>query len=200
MQTHNLFKVMGWIAALLLVIQTPAFAHTDASGITEGFISGFTHPLLGWDHIATMVAVGLWCALLGRPAVWILPVAFPLMMAIGGILGLLNVGIPAVEAGIAVSSIVLGLLIVLAIKTPIGVAVLLVGIFAIFHGHAHGTELPDTTNALSFSLGFVSATALLHAAGIVFGKVTHLPYGEVLVRISGGLITLVGVGFLTGTL
>lgn len=200
MQTQTLFKTVFWVTALLLTIQAPAFAHTDAAGVTGGFVSGFTHPLFGWDHVAAMVAVGLWGVFLGRPAIWILPVVFPLVMAFGGVLGLLNVPVPAIETGIAVSSIVLGLLIALAIKAPLWVAAVIVGAFAIFHGHAHGTELPGSANPLAYSAGFVISTGLLHLAGIAFGELARLPYGKIAVRVGGGLIALAGVGFLTGTL
>ena len=113
-----------------------------------------------------MLAVGLWGAFLGLPAIWILPVVFPLVMALGGVLGILGVPLPGIEIGIAVSAVVLGLMVALAAKPHIAVAAILVGAFAIFHGHAHGTELPDGANALAYALGFVIATGLLHLAGI----------------------------------
>lgn len=200
MQIQTLLKTIFWITTLLLATQAPAFAHADAAGVTGGFVSGFTHPLFGWDHVAAMFAVGLWGVFLGRPAIWILPVVFPLVMAFGGVLGLLNVPVPAIETGIAVSSIVLGLLIALAVKAPLWVAAVIVGAFAIFHGHAHGTELPGSANPLAYSVGFVISTGLLHLAGIAFGELARLPYGKIAVRVGGGLIALAGVGFLTGTL
>ena len=128
---------------------TPAFAHAPG-GFANGFLGGFAHPLLGPDHIVAMVAVGLWGAFLGRPAIWLLPITFPLMMAAGGVLGMLGVPIPAVEAGIASSAVVLGLMVALAARPPLWVAALLVGAFAIFHGHAHGRELPAGADAVAF--------------------------------------------------
>jgi urease accessory protein len=188
------------LAALLVLVSTAASAHADAADATGGFIAGFLHPLLGWDHVVAMVAVGLWGAFLGAPAIWVLPVVFPLVMALGGVLGVAGVPIPAVEAGIALSAIVLGAMVTLAARPPLAVAAVIVGAFAIFHGHAHGTELPTAANPLVFSLGFVLATGLLHAGGIAFGLLVRWPAGRWAVRGLGGLIALVGVAFLFGLL
>ena len=188
------------IALLFVATQSVAFAHSDAAGVAGGFMSGLSHPIGGLDHVAAMVAVGLWGFFLGRPAIWILPVVFPLVMAFGGVLGLAGVNVPAIETGIAVSSIVLGLLIALAIKAPLWVAAVIVGAFAIFHGHAHGTELPNAANPLAYSLGFVISTGLLHLAGIAFGELGRFSWGKYVVRVGGGLIALAGVGFLTGAI
>ena len=176
-----------------------ASAH-EATGIAGGFFSGFMHPVLGLDHVVAMVAVGLWGAFLGTPAIWILPVVFPLVMAMGGALGVLGVPIPAVETGIASSAVVLGIMVAMAARPPIWVAAVIVGVFAIFHGHAHGTELPSAANPLAYSLGFVISTGLLHIAGIAFGLLTRWPAGRVAVRAGGGLIALSGIGFLTGAI
>lgn len=185
------------IATILLTCTGFASAH-EGTGITGGFISGFTHPLLGWDHVVAMVAVGLWGAFLGKPAIWILPVVFPLVMAFGGALGVMGVPIPAVETGIAASAVVLGAMVAFAVRPPIWIAAVIVGAFAIFHGHAHGTELPNAANPLAYSLGFVIATGLLHLSGIAFGLVVRWPAGKLAVQAAGGIIALVGVGFLTG--
>ena len=158
------------------------------------------HPVLGLDHVVAMVAVGLWGAFLGAPAIWILPVVFPLVMAFGGALGVLGVPILAVETGIASSAVVLGIMVAMAARPPIWVAAVIVGVFAIFHGHAHGTELPSAANPLAYSLGFVISTGLLHIAGIAFGLLTRWPAGRVAVRAGGGLIALSGIGFLTGAI
>jgi urease accessory protein len=165
-----------------------------------GFLSGFLHPLLGPDHVAAMVAVGLWGAFLGAPAIWMLPIVFPLVMALGGALGVLGVPLPAVETGIAASAVILGLMVVLAARPPVWVAAVAVGLFAIFHGHAHGTELPAAANAITYSVGFVIATGLLHLCGIAFGLLLRWPTGKVAVRAGGAVIALAGVGFLTGLL
>jgi urease accessory protein len=185
------------ITLVLAITVGPTLAHTG-EGYGGGFISGFTHPILGWDHVAAMVAVGLWGAFLGAPAIWILPVVFPLVMALGAVAGIAGIPVPAIETGIALSSVVLGLMIVFAAKPPIWVAAVIVGAFAIFHGYAHGTELPSTANAFAFAVGFVVATGLLHLIGIAFGVLVRWPAGRVAVRSAGGLISLAGVAFLTG--
>ena len=187
------------VSLLLLVITSVAEAHTT-SGMSGGFVSGLLHPVLGWDHVVAMVAVGLWGAFLGNPAIWILPVVFPLVMAFGGALGVVGVPIPSVEVGIALSAIVLGGMVAFAVRPPIWVAAVIVGIFAIFHGHAHGTELPNSANPLAFSLGFVISTGLLHICGIAFGLLVRWPAGKYAVQAGGGVIALAGVGFLTGIL
>jgi urease accessory protein len=187
------------IAMMLLMFASVASAH-EGAGIAGGFSSGFMHPVLGWDHVIAMVAVGLWGAFLGNPAIWILPVVFPLVMAFGGALGVIGVPVPAVETGIAVSAIVLGAMVAFAVRPPIWVAAVIVGAFAIFHGHAHGTELPGAANPLAYSLGFVIATGLLHISGIAFGLMVHWPFGKIAVRAGGSVIALLGAGFLTGIL
>ncbi|MCA0871695.1 HupE/UreJ family protein [Seohaeicola saemankumensis] len=183
--------------ALLAVAADPALAHTG-EGYGGGFVAGFSHPILGWDHVAAMVAVGLWGAFLGAPAIWILPVVFPLVMALGAVAGILGIPIPGIETGIALSAVVLGLMIVFAVKPPIWVAAVIVGAFAIFHGYAHGTELPATVNAFAYAVGFVISTGLLHLLGIAFGLLVKWPAGRVAVRGVGGLISLAGVAFITG--
>ena len=188
------------VATLMLGATTVAMAHTNSGSFSGGFINGFTHPLLGPDHVVAMVAVGLWGVFLGKPAIWILPVVFPLVMALGGALGVAGIPVPAVETGIALSGLVLGLMVALAVKAPLWVAAILVGIFAIFHGHAHGTELPEATGPLAYSVGFVIATGLLHLFGIVFGELNRWPWGSIVVRTGGALIALAGLGFLTGML
>ena len=180
---------------LALVAPLMVHAHTETGSI-GGFISGFLHPLSGLDHIAAMVAVGIWGAYLGAPAMWLLPVIFPLVMALGGALGVLGVPLPGVEAGIALSGVMLGLMIVLAVRPPLWVAAALVGFFAIFHGHAHGTELPHAANAITYAVGFVIATGLLHLSGIAFGLLVRWRWGRVLVRTCGGAIAATGFAFL----
>jgi urease accessory protein len=184
-------------AVLTIFFASVAQAHTG-EGINTGFASGFWHPIYGWDHVVAMVAVGLWGAFLGAPSIWILPVVFPLVMAFGGLLGVLGVPLPMIETGIALSGVVLGLLIFFAVKAPIWVAAIVVGFFAIFHGHAHGTELPDAFSPYGYAVGFVIATGLLHAVGIVFGALTRSEIGRLAAQGAGGVIALVGAAFLFG--
>jgi urease accessory protein len=185
------------ISVLFIVAASQVAAHTG-EGINTGFASGFWHPIYGWDHVVAMVAVGLWGAFLGAPAIWILPVVFPLVMALGGALGVAGVPIPMIETGIALSGVVLGLLIAFAVKAPIWVAAVIVGIFAIFHGHAHGTELPEAFNPYGYAVGFVIGTGLLHLVGIGLGVLTRSEMGRYAVRGAGGVIALVGAAFLFG--
>ena len=156
------------------------------------------HPLTGLDHIAAMVAVGLWGAYLGAPAMWLLPVIFPMVMAFGGALGVLGVPLPGVEFCIALSAIMLGLAVALAARPPLWVASVMVGFFAIFHGHAHGTELPQAANPFTYAVGFVIATGLLHLSGISLGLLTRWPWGKAVVQAGGGVIALLGFCFLFG--
>jgi urease accessory protein len=190
--------IRTFMLAVILVLTAGVVNAHEGGGITGGFISGFTHPVNGWDHVIAMVAVGLWGAFLGAPAIWLLPVVFPLVMAFGGVLGVMGVPIPAVETGIAVSAIVLGGVVALAMRPPLWITVILVGLFAVFHGHAHGTELPNAAGPLAYSVGFVVATGLLHLSGIVFGLVVRWPLGKIAVQAGGGVIAMVGLGFLTG--
>lgn len=192
--------VMAVLAAVFIwLLAQPAWAH-GAHGVAGGFWSGVLHPVTGWDHVIAMVAVGLWGAFLGRPAIWVLPVVFPLVMALGGALGVLGVPLPHVETGIALSAVVLGLMVAAATRMPLLWAGLIVGIFAIFHGHAHGTELPEAANPLAYALGFVIATGCLHVLGILFGLLTRWQKGEFAVRTGGAAIAAGGLAFLTGWL
>jgi urease accessory protein len=185
------------LSFLALLLAGAAHAHTG-EGVQGGLISGFTHPLFGWDHVVAMVAVGLWGAFLGAPAIWLLPVVFPLVMAFGGAVGVIGLPLPAVEAGIALSGVILGLLVAFGARAPLWVAAIIVGVFAIFHGHAHGTELPAAANPYAYAVGFVVATGLLHLAGISFGTLADRPQGLLAVRAAGLVIAAVGVAFLIG--
>jgi urease accessory protein len=186
------------LAGLLLSGLAPAALGHAGHGFAGGFESGFLHPLLGGDHVAAMVAVGLWGAFLGAPALWLLPVVFPLVMALGGAAGVLGLPLPGVELAIAGSSIVLGLLVALAARPPLWLCASIVGAFAIFHGHAHGTELPEAAAPAAYAGGFVVATGLLHVAGILLGLLAHWPAGRTAVRVGGGVICAGGVAFLLG--
>lgn len=198
----RMMKRMIWAAAALMAVASTAEAHTGVGG-TAGFAHGFMHPLSGVDHILAMVAVGLFAARLGGKALWAVPAAFVSMMAFGGALGISGVGLPFVETGIAASVIVLGAIVALQVRLPVAMAIGLVGFFALFHGHAHGAEMPISASGMSYALGFMSATALLHAAGIGLGltlgrfashRVTRV------VQAAGALMAVAGVGLLNGYL
>lgn len=184
--------------ALLIALATPSMAHETHGYGRGGFLSGFLHPVLGWDHVVAMVAVGLWGAVLERPAIWLLPIVFPLAMAFSAALGVIGAPLPFVETGIAVSAVAIGLLIALFARPPLWFAAGVVGIFALFHGHAHGTELPDTANPFAYALGFVLSTGLLHAAGIVLGLLIAFSWGKTVIRGGGAAISLAGLGLLFG--
>ena len=183
------------LAVLLMLWAQDAFAHVQM-GEAAGFLIGLLHPISGLDHVLAMVAVGLWGAQLGAPAIWVLPVAFPLIMALGGMLGLMGVPLPGIEYGIAASALLLGAAVALEVRASLVVTALLVGVFAIFHGHAHGTELPPGQSALLYSMGFVIATGGLHAVGIGIGAVHRWTWGRYLLRAAGAVVAMGGVFFL----
>ena len=172
-----------------------AFAH-EAGGEAIGLVGGLKHPVSGLDHVLAMVAVGLWGAQLGAPAIWLLPVTFPMVMAFGGMLALLGVPLPGAEIGIAVSAIALGSVVMAEARPPLPVAAVLVGFFAVFHGHAHGAELPPGANGLLYSVGFVVATGALHATGIAVGLVHRWRAGAIALRVAGAAVAGAGVVFL----
>jgi len=185
-------------AALLLagvLLALPAWAHEQA-GQAAGFFTGMLHPVSGLDHVLAMIAVGLWGAQLGAPAIWLLPVTFPLVMAFGGFLGLLGVPLPGVEIGIALSAILLGTMVATQARPPLWLAATAVGFFAIFHGHAHGTELPAGESGLLYSIGFVVVTGCLHATGIAIGLIHRWQQGRVALRGAGAVVGAAGVFFL----
>ena len=183
------------LTMLALALPSAASAHI-VRGEAVGFFSGFEHPISGLDHIVAMVAVGLWGAQLGRPAIWLLPVTFPLVMAFGGFLGLIGVPLPGSEVAIALSGVCLGAAVLMELRPPLWVAAILVGIFGLFHGYAHGSELPPGENALLYSLGFVMATGLLLACGIAIGVIHRWPWGRLALRGTGAAIMSCGAFFL----
>jgi urease accessory protein len=189
------FRVSAAAALALVLAPVAALAHQE-TGQAAGLLAGLSHPVSGLDHVLAMVAVGLWGAVLGPPAIWVLPVAFPMVMAFGGLMGLLGFPLPGVEIGIAVSAIVLGAMVLAEVRPPLWLAALIVAFFAIFHGHAHGRELPEGTSALLYSLGFVVATGLLHAVGIGLGVAHRWAAGRRLVQLAGGGVALAGLFFL----
>lgn len=187
------------ISLMILTAAGAAFGHAE-QGVAGGLVSGLLHPIVGPDHLVAMVAVGLWGAQLKNPAIWILPVTFPVVMAIGGLLGVAGVTLPFIEMGIAASALILGAVVAFNARPPLWIAALLVGIFAIFHGHAHGTELPAAANALAYGVGFVISTGLLHLAGILLGVLTRWPAGARAIRVCGGAIATLGAYFLAAVL
>jgi len=191
---HTVARGIAMLMPLLLWAQS-ALAHPQ-KGEAVGFLTGFRHPISGLDHVLAMVAVGLWGAQLGAPAIWLLPVAFPMVMAMGGMLGLMGVPLPGIEYGIAASAILLGAAVLFELRPPLAIAAILVGFFAIFHGYAHGTELPPGQSALRYSMGFVIATGCLHAAGIGIGTVHRWGWGQKFLRVVGALVAIGGGVFM----
>jgi len=183
------------IIVLTLIAAGPASAHMG-TGLPGGFVSGFKHPLSGFDHLLAMVAVGLWGAFLGRPLIITLPVIFPTVMSMGAVLGMMHTPMPPVEIGIALSVLTLGALVALGLKAPIWAACLIVGAFAICHGYAHGAELPSAADPVGYAVGFVLATGLLHVAGIGIGTLNGHRGGVIVTRGIGALIAATGVYFL----
>ena len=190
---HQPLAVFVFLASLMAA--NTAAAH-DGTGLVGGFVSGFLHPLNGPDHMLAMVAVGLWGAILGRPLLVALPVVFPVMMAVGGVLGIIGVPMPPVEIGIGASVLVLGGAIAFGWKPTVWVAVLLVAVFAVFHGYAHGQELPSAADPVGYSVGFVLSTGLLHVVGILIGMMAERVGGLRVIKGLGGMIGLAGVWFL----
>jgi len=184
------FILMLMIAAL----PSPAMAH-DGTGLAGGFAAGFSHPLSGFDHMLAMVAVGIWGAFLGRPLIYALPMLFPSAMALGGGLGMVGVPVPPVELGIAISVVVLGAMILFALRLPVAAACAIVAVFALFHGYAHGMELPSAADPIGYSAGFVLCTGILHLAGIALGMLRALPAGTTALRGVGGAMVLIGMWF-----
>jgi urease accessory protein len=195
---RNLARTATLVAGALLAAATAASAHVEPTAHVHGLADGLAHPLLGADHLAAMLAVGLWSATLGGAAVLAVPVAFVGLLVVGAILGATGVALPAVEPVVTGSVIVLGLLIALRVRLPVVPAALLVAVFGLFHGWAHGAEMPEASSPLAYGLGFVVATALLHAAGIGLGfglgRITW-PHAA---RLAGACVACVGVLLVLG--
>jgi urease accessory protein len=189
----------------LVLLSLAAFLPGEAGahivkGEAIGFVSGFEHPISGLDHIIAMVAVGLWGAQLGAPAIWVLPITFPLVMSFGGFLGLIGVPLPGSEIAIALSGVCLGAAVLAQLRPPLWVAAALVGVFGLFHGYAHGAELPPGQNAVLYSIGFILATGLLHASGITIGLLHRWSWGRYALRGAGMVILGGGLYFLRAAL
>lgn len=184
---------------MLWAFASAAHAHAEV-GVAGGLVSGFLHPIYGPDHLVAMVAVGLWGAQLGAPAIWVLPIAFPMVMTLGALAGVAGVPLPLVEVGVSASAIVLGAAVAARFRPALPIAAVLVAVFGVFHGYAHGAELPGAVNPLAYGIGFVVSTGCLHLAGIVIGLLEHVPKGPMVVRSCGGVVALTGVYFLAGNL
>ena len=188
------------LASVLVALGGPAFAHTG-HGQAAGFVRGFMHPIGGLDHVLVMVAVGLYAVRLGGRALWLMPATFIAVMAFGGLLGSFRIADPFFEIGVAMSVVVLGLAVALRANMPTITAIALVGLLAIFHGYAHGAEMPPDVSGHAYAAGFLLATALLHSAGIALGLAAgwFAPRGGWRVaQAAGGAMALAGVAILAG--
>lgn len=191
-------KALRYLVIMSLLASFPAFAHVEGEG-HAGFLVGLLHPALGLDHLLAMLSVGILSAQIGGRALWGVPLTFVVVMTIGSLLGGYGVELPLVESGIALSVLLLGVALAAEKNMAIIWAMLFVGFFAIFHGHAHGTEMPDIGSPLLYGLGFVMGTAIIHLAGVLIGVVSkRIPKGPVLLRISGAAIAVVGLTMLIG--
>ncbi|HEY6925566.1 MAG TPA: HupE/UreJ family protein [Steroidobacteraceae bacterium] len=195
MRPQRAIAARAVLCGLAALAGGPADAHTG-TGLAGGFNMGFIHPITGIDHLLAMISVGLWGAVLGRPLIYALPIVFPAVMVLGAVLGMFAIPVPSVELGIALSVVVLGTSVAMAVRAPIWAAALITGGFALFHGYAHGRELPSAADPLGYSAGFVLATGLLHVFGIGVGFVNECPGGAAVTRCIGGLIGSAGVWFL----
>ena len=188
------------VATLTVLAPTLAFAHVGV-GTTHGFLHGFSHPIEGIDHILAMVAVGIFAANLGGRALWAVPLAFLAFMVVGGTLGILGFPLPFVEFGIALSIVALGIAVAVKWDWPVTAAMAMAGLFAIFHGHAHGTEMPFASSGAAYALGFVAATGILHlfgvSIGVAIGQAGHV-YTQRITQAGGAAVAIAGVGVLAG--
>jgi urease accessory protein len=187
-------SVIRWLVLVLVALAAPSTAHAHVGvGPTSGLLQGLIHPFTGLDHLAAMVGVGLWAAQIGGRARWIVPLTFVAVMSAGGLLGTLGVSIPFVEPGILASVLVLGVLIAAAVRLPLVASCLIVGLFAICHGHAHGAEMPETASGLAYGIGFVSATGFLHSCGVALGLLAQRSASPRVIRYAGGAIAALAI-------
>ncbi len=191
-------KIFLFFSVLMLPLVVSAH---DGTTLPYGsFLSGLTHPVLGLDHFLAMVSVGVLSAQIGGRAIWTVPATFVLIMAFGGLLGYIDVGLTAIEAGIAFSVLALGVAIALDKTIPLVAAMSAVGVFAVFHGYAHGAEMPAVAQPVTYALGFMTGTALLHLMGVVIGDISqHYERGKLILRAAGVAIAGTGAFFLVGS-
>jgi urease accessory protein len=187
------------ISTAVMAGTVPAFAHVG-HGATASFAAGIAHPLMGIDHIAVMVAVGLWAALKGGRALWLWPVSFVGVMLIGGALGMSHVALPFVEPAILASVVALGLLVALAVDLPVAIGAAVIGAFALFHGHAHGSEVAENIGGFEYMAGFAIATASLHFTGIAFAQMMTRAHLRPAIRVAGALCVVLGAGLYAGVI
>jgi len=180
------------IGSGFLLAASAAQAHTGA-GSTHGFFHGAGHPFGGLDHLLAMVAVGLWAAQLGGRALWAVPLTFVGIMALGGVLGMTGISLPFVEIGILASVLALGVFVAAAVRLPLTWSMALVGFLALFHGHAHGAEMPVDSSGVAYAAGFILATAALHTSGIAIGVLFKNLSTPILTRAAGACVALLGV-------
>ena len=195
-------RTLFW-TTLLQVGLAPALAlaHTG-HGDTNGFVHGFMHPIGGLDHMLAMVLIGVFAYQLGRNAMWLVPMAFLMLMAVGGLAGVVGIPIPFVEIGIALSVVALGIAVALDVKWPVALAMTVAGLFAIFHGHAHGSEMDLAVSPASYAAGFVAATAGLHILGIGLGAVigrAGTSHAIQIYRLTGGCTAVLGIVLLASS-
>ena len=181
------------LAFAVLMAPTAALAHPGHEA-TGGLLAGLQHPLTGFDHVAVMIAVGLWAALKDGRALWVWPAAFVGVMLVGGVLGMAHVPLPFVEPAILASVVVLGVLVAMAVDLPVRLGAAIIGLFALFHGYAHGAEVPEAASAVSYLMGFALATVVLHGAGIATALALKSTRWQPLVRVGGAACVLIGVG------
>ena len=187
------------IACAISIIPSTVYAHEGGNLPLGGFLSGLVHPVLGYDHLLAMLSVGILSAQIGGRAIWTVPATFVGVMALGGVLGLVDVGIKITELGIAFSLVILGSIIASERRLPIILAMIGVGFFAIFHGYAHGTEMPQTAQPVAYAFGFLTGTALIHITGVLIGDISkRYQRGPQVLRFGGGLIAMVGLLFVFG--
>ena len=195
-------SVALFLSFVLILIPATAMAHDEGTVLRFGsFLAGFTHPVLGLDHLLAMLSVGIISAQIGGRAIWVVPLTFVLVMALGGILGLIDIGLTAVEMGIAISVLLLGAAIAIGRKVPLTAALLAVALFATFHGYAHGAEMPEIAKPVRYAIGFLTGTAIIHIVGVFIGDIPqHYKAGPSILRALGGGIAVVGILFLVGVL
>lgn len=196
-------NVLVALVALAMLVSTPVLAHEGQVIRLGSFLAGLTHPVLGLDHLLAMLAVGIVSAQIGGRAIWLVPSTFVAVMAIGGLLGRFDIGLgpSVIEAGIAASVILLGIVIAAERNLAIGIAMTVVGVFGLFHGYAHGTEIPSVARPMVYAAGFLLGTALIHLTGVVIGDVSkRYRAGRAVLRTGGVVVAAVGIGFVLGVI